>query len=616
MSGRESTIDFRHTNTHHIYNFLTSEADREPLIYNLDAVNKNDSGGYVCVGSLAYDDAARWMYMYLSVVDCDGTTGKSFRERMMGAFSSPTALTFICLLCATLLITLATLIVFTCRHHQLPLFLMSPKKLSKAATKVVMETNHLYPWTSPPHHNCTHLQPKDAMRTTSAPGYYGNAPGVGRNLQVPAVIIQVDSTATSTPGNSSCTRNNNGGGISSESKQNTYKIPNDPYWEVERDCVQLGRQIGAGAFGVVYAGVIAEPNKVLPGLRRRDLNDCPEVEELTVAVKTLRDNFHEQELADLVREMEILKQFEPHPHVIQLYGACTQNGRLQVLVELAPYGNLRDFLMDRRPNTIPKSLDLPMSKLSTHHLVSFGLQVAQGMDYLTRLNIVHRDLAARNILIGDGFVAKIADFGLTRAACDYYRKCSDQRHFGFFFVVVSMPPKIDPTAVTIVYLRVTGGEVAATSALAPKLGPLGLPPKKVADDIAKETADMKGLRLTVKLTIQNRQATVSFVPTTSSLLIKALKEPVRDRKKVKNIKHNGSITFLDVLEVARVMRPRSLAIELSGTVKEVLGTARSIGCTIDGEAPQTIIEKIDRGEIAVPSAVYSALHPTVIGSVK
>ncbi|CDS43165.1 ribosomal protein L12 [Echinococcus multilocularis] len=111
---------------------------------------------------------------------------------------------------------------------------------------------------------------------------------------------------------------------------------------------------------------------------------------------------------------------------------------------------------------------------------------------------------------------------------------------------------------------------------------------------------MKGLRLTVKLTIQNRQATVSFVPTTSALLIKALKEPVRDRKKVKNIKHSGSITFLDVLEVARIMRPRSLARDLAGTVKEVLGTARSIGCSIDGETPQAVIEKINSGEIAVP----------------
>uniref|UniRef100_A0A8C7WU56 Ribosomal protein L12 n=1 Tax=Oryzias sinensis TaxID=183150 RepID=A0A8C7WU56_9TELE len=72
-----------------------------------------------------------------------------------------------------------------------------------------------------------------------------------------------------------------------------------------------------------------------------------------------------------------------------------------------------------------------------------------------------------------------------------------------------MPPKFDPNEIKIVYMRCTGGEVGATSALAPKIGPLGLSPKKVGDDIAKATGDWKGLRITVKLTIQNRQAAVS-----------------------------------------------------------------------------------------------------------
>lgn len=53
-------------------------------------------------------------------------------------------------------------------------------------------------------------------------------------------------------------------------------------------------------------------------------------------------------------------------------------------------------------------------------------------------------------------------------------------------------------------------------------------------DIAKETAkDWRGLRVTVKLTVQNRQAKVSVVPSAAALIIKALKEPVRDRKKVR-----------------------------------------------------------------------------------
>ena len=56
----------------------------------------------------------------------------------------------------------------------------------------------------------------------------------------------------------------------------------------------------------------------------------------------------------------------------------------------------------------------------------------------------------------------------------------------------------------VVYLRAYGGEVPATAALAPKIGPLGLNPKKIGDEIMKKSMDYKGLRITVKLTILNR----------------------------------------------------------------------------------------------------------------
>merc|ERR1712225_144460 len=155
-----------------------------------------------------------------------------------------------------------------------------------------------------------------------------------------------------------------------------------------------------------------------------------------------------------------------------------------------------------------------------------------------------------------------------------------------------MPPKVDPNEIKVIHLRATGGEVGASSALAPKIGPLGLSPKKVGEDIAKATGDWKGLRVTVKLTIQNRQAAVSVVPAASSLIIKALKEPPRDRKKVKNIKHDGNITWDDILTAARTMRERSMAQDLSGVCREMLGTAHSIGCTVDGEHPHDLIDKI------------------------
>ncbi|BGP50120.1 Protein phosphatase methylesterase 1 [Rhodotorula kratochvilovae] len=166
-----------------------------------------------------------------------------------------------------------------------------------------------------------------------------------------------------------------------------------------------------------------------------------------------------------------------------------------------------------------------------------------------------------------------------------------------------MAPKIDPTEIKIIYLRATGGEVGASSALAPKIGPLGLSPKKVGEDIAKATGDWKGLRVTVQLTIQNRQAAVSVVPSASSLVIRALKEPPRDRKKEKNIKHTGNIELDAVIDVARTMRDakKTLSASLANGVKEILGTCQSVGCTVDGRPPHDVIEAIDSGDVEIPS---------------
>lgn len=56
----------------------------------------------------------------------------------------------------------------------------------------------------------------------------------------------------------------------------------------------------------------------------------------------------------------------------------------------------------------------------------------------------------------------------------------------------------------------------------------------------------------------------------------------------------------DVLEVSRTMRPTSMAKEFRGTVKEILGTAFSVGCTVEGMSPFDMQKAIDDGEVVIP----------------
>ena len=52
----------------------------------------------------------------------------------------------------------------------------------------------------------------------------------------------------------------------------------------------------------------------------------------------------------------------------------------------------------------------------------------------------------------------------------------------------------------------------------------------------------------------------------------------------------------DIVEVARIMRHRSCAKDLSGTCKEILGTAQSVGCKVDQKHPHQVIEMVSIAE--------------------
>ncbi|XP_027720795.1 fibroblast growth factor receptor 1 isoform X7 [Vombatus ursinus] len=199
-----------------------------------------------------------------------------------------------------------------------------------------------------------------------------------------------------------------------------YELPEDPRWELPRDRLVLGKPLGEGCFGqVVLAEAIGldkdKPNRVTK-----------------VAVKMLKSDATEKDLSDLISEMEMMKMIGKHKNIINLLGACTQDGPLYVIVEYASKGNLREYLQARRPPGLEYCYNpshAPEEQLSSKDLVSCAYQVARGMEYLASKKCIHRDLAARNVLVTEDNVMKIADFGLARDIhhIDYYKKTTNGR---------------------------------------------------------------------------------------------------------------------------------------------------------------------------------------------
>ena len=164
-----------------------------------------------------------------------------------------------------------------------------------------------------------------------------------------------------------------------------------------------------------------------------------------------------------------------------------------------------------------------------------------------------------------------------------------------------MPPKGggEPEEIKYLFMKVVGGEVTSAAALAPKCGPIGLPPKKVGEDIQKATSKWKGVKIEIQIAVLNRQCTVTVRPTAAPLLIEALKEGGRDRKKVKNVSHKGNVKWDDIVRISKTLREanKSMSITLEGTCKEVLGTCVSLGCTIDGKSGKEMTALVVSGEV-------------------
>ncbi|XP_055298871.1 vascular endothelial growth factor receptor 1-like isoform X14 [Sitodiplosis mosellana] len=114
-------------------------------------------------------------------------------------------------------------------------------------------------------------------------------------------------------------------------------LPYDKKYEFPREKIKLGKQLGAGAFGVVIKGIAQ-------GI-------VPYEEETTVAVKMVKKMADNEVMRALISELKIMVHLGQHLNVVNLLGAVTKNiaqREVMVIVEYCRFGNLQNFLVKHR----------------------------------------------------------------------------------------------------------------------------------------------------------------------------------------------------------------------------------------------------------------------------
>lgn len=155
----------------------------------------------------------------------------------------------------------------------------------------------------------------------------------------------------------------------------------DSKWYIPFEDIKFLKVLGRGAYGQVHKA------KWNGGL---------------VAVKqTMALQIDQTGVEEFKHEARLLLNLQPHPNVVQVFGISVNNGSLFLIMEYCSLGSLDKYLSK--------------NKLDVATKVKVLSETARGLNHLHQASIVHRDIAMRNILVGQGGVPKISDFGMSRA---------------------------------------------------------------------------------------------------------------------------------------------------------------------------------------------------------
>lgn len=131
----------------------------------------------------------------------------------------------------------------------------------------------------------------------------------------------------------------------------------------------------------------------------------------------------------------------------------------------------------------------------------------------------------------------------------------------------------------------------------PAVGPTGINIKDVVDEINAQTMVFKGLSVPVRIECdtETKQFEIFIeTPSTASLLLKEI--GVEKGSGNAGEERIGNLTFEQLINVAKAKQNIFLDKTFKACVKTVLGTALSVGVTVDSEDPRVIQERIDNGD--------------------